>query len=92
MSVRTMYQPAAIAELLRTHIREEIAYDRAELTLTNGFPLVEQGIIDSMGILRVITFIEEKFDLVLTPEDLMLENFATLDAMTAFVVGKLTPA
>lgn len=92
MTIQTIYQPAAIAEALRTHIREEIAYDRTDLTLTNEFPLVEQGIIDSMGILRVVTFIEEKFGLVLAPEDLMLENFATIDAMTAFVAGKLTPA
>lgn len=92
MTIQTIYQPAAIAAVLHTHIREEIAYDRTDLALTNEFPLVEQGIIDSMGILRVVTFIEENFGLVLAPEDLMLENFATIDAMTAFVAGKLTPA
>lgn len=92
MTIQTIYQPAAIADLLRNHIREEIAYDRADLTLTNEFPLVEQGIIDSMGILRVVTFLEEKFGFAMEPDDLMLENFATIDAMTAFVAGKLTTA
>ena len=92
MSIHKIHQPAAIADALRTHIREEIAYDRAELTLTDEFPLVEQGIIDSMGILRLVTFIEENFGIALEPEDLMLENFATVSAMAAFVTAKVTPA
>jgi acyl carrier protein len=92
MTVHTTYQPEAIADSLRTHIREEIAYDRSGLTLTNAFPLVEQGVIDSMGILRVVTFIEEKFGIALEPADLMLENFETIDAITAFILRKLTPA
>ena len=92
MTVQTIYQPDAIANLLHDHIREEIAYDRADLALTNEFPLVEQGIIDSMGILRVVTFLEEKFGFTMEPNDLMLENFATIDAMTAFVTEKLNEA
>ena len=92
MTIQTISQPAAIADALRTHIREEIAYDRAGLTLTDDFPLVEQGIIDSMGILRLVTFIEENFGIALEPEDLMLENFATIEAMSTFVAAKVTPA
>ena len=89
MTVSTPYQPAAITQMLRTYIIQDIAYDRHDLVLTNTFNLIEQGLIDSMGILRLISFIEEQFGLILAPADLMLENFATLDAITAFIVDKL---
>lgn len=92
MTVPTSHHSDAIADSLRTYIREEIAYDRAGLTLTNEYPLIEQGIIDSMGILRVVTFLEEKFAIAMEPEDLMLENFATIEAITAFVMRRLAPA
>lgn len=88
----TNIQPEGIAQLLREHILQEIAYDRSDLSLTNDFALIEQGVIDSMGILRVVTFLEEKFAIAMEPADLMLENFATIDAMTTFIMRKLTPA
>lgn len=92
MNSSTQYQPAAIAQMLRTHITQEIAYDRSDLVLTNDFKLIEQGIIDSMGILRVFNFIEETFDIGMLPEDLMLENFETIDAIAALIAGKLGAA
>jgi acyl carrier protein len=91
MTVMTHDQPEAIAELLRAHILQELAYDRPNLELTNDFRLVEQGVVDSMAILRLMNFIEEKFNIALAPEDLMIENFATIEAMTAFIRRKVTP-
>jgi acyl carrier protein len=92
MTLITHYQPEAIAELLRTHIQQELAYDRPHLVLTNDFQLVEQGVIDSMALLRMMNFIEERFNIALEPEDLMIENFATIEAMTAFITDRLAMA
>lgn len=89
MSYLTTYAPETIADVLATYITQEMTYDRADLVLTGDFRLVEQGVIDSLGILRLISFIEERFDVAMEPEDLMLENFATIDAITNFVVRKL---
>ena len=92
MSTITTYKPEQVVEVIREYITEEIAYDQSDLQLTNDFHLVEQGVIDSMGILRVISFIEEQFDFVLEPEDLMIENFSTIDAITQFILGRLNLA
>lgn len=92
MSVATNVQPQTISTIVCNYITQELAYDQAGFTLTNDFHLVEQHVIDSMGIMRLITFIEEEFNLVFAPEDLRLENFVTLDAITAFIVHRLTQA
>ena len=84
----TTFQPETIRTLISTYITQELAYDQPGLVLTDDFELVGQGMIDSMDLLRLITFIEQKFNINLTPEDMQFENFATLHAITAFVLQR----
>ena len=50
--------------------------------------LLEQGIIDSMGIIKVISFIEEKFNIKIGDEDITLENFRTLNCLKKVIQSK----
>jgi len=47
--------------------------------------LVDSGIIDSLGILKLVTFLEREFKVKLGDEALVPENFETLDAILALV-------
>lgn len=85
-----IYKAEEVEKILHDYIMQEIAYDQPDLMLTSDIHLVEKGIVDSMDILRLINFIEEQFGFDLAPEDLMIENFSTIDAITQFVLGKTT--
>ncbi len=85
-------QAEYIGQRIKDYIHQELAYDRSDLVLTDEFPLIEQAIIDSMGIFRLITFMEEEFGLLLEPEELLLENFANLKMIKSLVLGKLALA
>jgi acyl carrier protein len=50
---------------------------------------VADGRLDSLAIEQVIGFIEDRFEVVFTDDDLVLENFANLEAMAALVESKL---
>lgn len=50
--------------------------------------LIEQGILDSIEILNLVAFIEERFDLTLPVEAFVPENFST-PAAIADLVGRL---
>ena len=50
--------------------------------------LLEGGIIDSLGILELVTFIEEEFAISVVDEELVPENFSSIDRLVAFVGGK----
>jgi len=50
--------------------------------------LLERGILDSLGILDVVSFLEGEFSMVITDEELVPENFQTLGTLTEFVVKK----
>ena len=48
-------------------------------------PLLESGILDSLGILEVVTFLEHEFHIILNDDDLMPENFQSIECIAAFV-------
>lgn len=50
--------------------------------------LFEKGVLDSMGIVGLITYIEEKLQVTIEPEDITEENFATLETIAALVKNK----
>lgn len=52
-------------------------------------PIFEQGIMDSMGFISIIGFIEEKFSLTPTDDELVEENFESIKAISNFVFRKL---
>jgi acyl carrier protein len=50
--------------------------------------LLEKGILDSLGILDVVSFLENEFSLVVNDEELVPENFQSLGTLTSFVLKK----
>lgn len=49
---------------------------------------LESGMVDSLGILDLVHFLEEAFGVVVSDEELLPENFATLAAVSAYIRGK----
>ena len=50
--------------------------------------LLESGVIDSVGIVEVITFIENEFDVKVADEDVVPENFETIQNLCRYVVSR----
>jgi acyl carrier protein len=51
-------------------------------------PLLESGILDSLGILDVVSFLESEFSITISDEELVPENFQSLDTLSSFVLTK----
>ncbi|MFW6350748.1 MAG: acyl carrier protein [Bacteroidota bacterium] len=75
-------------------MKEEIKEYIAETTFTDPQEikeetmLFEEGIFDSMGLLNLISFLEEKYGVKTDDIDLMEENFQNLNAIEAYVKQK----
>ncbi len=50
--------------------------------------LLEKGILDSLGILDVVSFLETEFSIVVSDDELVPDNFQTLGALSAFVLKR----
>jgi len=75
-------------EILKQFITEEFAPDSDANDLKEDQSLLESGIIDSLGIMKLLVFIEEKFQLRVSDEELMPENFETLSTIAKLISQK----
>jgi acyl carrier protein len=51
--------------------------------------LLDGNLMDSMGILDIVDFIESEFDITVDGEDLLPDNFQTISVLAKFVTSKL---
>ena len=52
--------------------------------------IFKEGILDSMGLMTLITFLEDEFGIATQDTDLVEENFESVNAITDFVSRKLS--
>lgn len=50
--------------------------------------LLDKGLIDSFGIIELVLFIEKKFKLTLSEEDIHLKNFSSVEAINKMILEK----
>jgi len=72
---------------IRQFITSEICGGQCE-HINDADLLIDQGIIDSMGIIVLLGFLEEKFAVCIEGDELLPENFATLTAISTLVDKK----
>ena len=53
--------------------------------LADDTPLIESGIVDSTGVLEVVAFLEETFDIAIPDEDMLPANLDTIGRMASYV-------
>ena len=71
--------------VINEYISKELVQDSALLPLGNATSLLETGVLDSLSLLRLVVFIQERFGIVVDDVDLVPENFDTVDAICAYL-------
>ena len=77
-----------LVEKLSHFILSELATELE--SLKGDDDLLEDSVIDSLGIMRLIAFIEQEFDFVVPSGDVVIENFMTVNAMADYLGPQLT--
>jgi acyl carrier protein len=75
-------------ETVRQFIVKELLWDGGPQDLSQDTSLIEGGVIDSAGIVKMVSFLETEFAIEIPDEEVILGNFDTLDSISAFVNGK----
>lgn len=66
------------SDIVREFISQEILHGTQATPLGDHDQLVESGIIDSLGVMSLLSFLEEKFTIQVSGEDLVPENFESV--------------
>ena len=77
--------------ILSTFIIDEIINEKSTL-LKDNEQLIEAGIIDSFGIIKLISFIEKQFEIKLDNDDLMPNNFENIRSISNMISRKQNDA
>ncbi len=71
---------------VRDYLLAEFPTERTSFTPQEN--LLAQGVIDSMGLLKLVGFLEQRFGFEAADADMVPENFATLEKIRDFVERK----
>jgi acyl carrier protein len=74
-------------DTIRSFILDQFPSARRK-NLQDADRLIESGIIDSLGILDIVAFVESEFGIRVDDDDMTAENFHSIDELTAFVERK----
>lgn len=77
-----------IAEKLTECIHENFPRAKSQNIDMND-DLYETGIIDSLGFLTIIVYMENTFNIVVNEIDVIPENFSSINSMADYVVSSL---
>jgi acyl carrier protein len=77
-----------IGETLRKYFAEELDKEKSVANLKDDDSLLVKGILDSIEIVKLTTFIEEAFGVPVGDEDLVPENFETITSLRRFIEGR----
>lgn len=55
----------------------------------NDESLLDSGIVDSTGVMEVVAFLEESYNIVIDDDELVADNLDSVDRLAAFVSRKL---
>ncbi|NLO79446.1 MAG: acyl carrier protein [Xanthomonadaceae bacterium] len=77
-----------IEQRLRTYILDSFLFTDDESVLDNDDSFLEKGIIDSTGIMEMVSFLEQEFGIQVDDEDMVPENLDSVSRIIAFVSRK----
>jgi acyl carrier protein len=73
---------------IRKFILSNYLFSEDESLLKDDQSLLDTGVLDSTGVLELITFLEEQFGLKIADEEMTPENLDSVDRITQFVQRK----
>jgi acyl carrier protein len=82
-----MSEPSDVRDKLRGFVAKNFYLaDPASFADTTSF--LDRGIIDSTGVLELVTFVEREWGLQVADEEMVPQNFDSIAALCAFVTKK----
>ena len=72
-------------EELINYIKENLLYGQSDVELSSGDDLLGSGLIDSIGMMKLVNFIENQYSMTIPPQDMTIDNFVTVDAISNYL-------
>ncbi|MFI5272714.1 MAG: acyl carrier protein [Ktedonobacterales bacterium] len=74
---------------IRDYIQQNFLFGAGDVSLDDDASLLEQGILDSTGVVELVLFLEETYGIAVGEAELALEHFDTINDIVDFVAVKI---
>ena len=84
----------SVENLIRGYILENFLFASDNGQLRDDASFLEEGIVDSTGVLELVMFVEETFNFTVEDEEIVPENFDSVEQLAGYVrlrVGEVVP-
>ncbi len=78
-----------IKATIRQFIVDNFLFGDTSVEFGDDDSLMENGILDSTGILELVAFLEKEFNIRIPNEDILPENMDTMNSLERFVQKKI---
>lgn len=81
-------EKSRVQDEVRKYVEENFLYARPGYSLADDADLLAEGIIDSMGIVELVGFLESEFDLQIYDDEISEPNLGSVRAIADFIERK----
>jgi acyl carrier protein len=74
-----------VETVIKEYISQELVRDPKLVPLGDETSLLDSGILDSLSLLQLVVFLEERFGIIVGDADLLPENFASVNTICAYL-------
>jgi acyl carrier protein len=78
-----------VEQELRRFVIDNFPFGQPGDALSNDDSFLDRGIIDSTGVLELVTFLEERYDIKVEDEELVPDNLDSINRLVRFLERKL---
>lgn len=80
---------AEIERVVHDYVRHEFLRDEGDAELTPSTSLIGGGVLSSIALVKLVSFLEERFDIRFAAHEIGEDHLDTVDDITASVLDKL---
>lgn len=77
-----------VKEQIRQFVAENFLFSDNGLDIDDDESFLEAGVVDSLGVLELVTFVEEKFGIDVPDDDIVPDNFDSVKNLAAYIETK----
>ena len=87
-----MFNESEISQVIRQYISDNFLFRNSAQTLSDSDSLMERRLLDSMGVLEMVTFLESRFSIRIHDDEMLPQNMDSITRISKFVWSKLNSA
>lgn len=81
-----------IGPIIRQYIQDNFIFRSGSEALLDNDSLMQRGLLDSMGVLEMVTFLETRFAIRIPDDEVLPQNLDSIGRLSAFVHRKVSLA